>query len=642
MSRPTSIRGGPARPVGLLLLVLVVGLLFVGLPLAAQTIAVTSTTPNMADQGTVGLVVTITGQNFANGAKAAFYVTGTTNPGGIVVKNVKYKNAKTLEATIDVAADAQTALKFDVSVTINGRTGKGTELFKVNVKMTGGDLTPPGTVTDLAAIERSTGYNAAVLTWTAPASDGFTVASGSAAKYDLRVRKADCGPFTMDIWVDDTLTGIRSDPCHVYRGLPIPGAPGATETHPVRYLGPNRSYYAAIRTADDSPQGPNWSNLPDASQQLLFTTGPSPDTPWIAGVVDACPVTSTNCMMTSAVRLDLDGHDDPAMLYLRGSVPKLGRWAGTAWSYETTPEVDGGNWAFDLAFDPFSGEAAIASYVPSAAALKFYRRTGAGWNTETIDAGFVRSAALGFGSPLGSTGSVPTIAYRYEKRSSVQLRVARRLNSSWSIETVATSLAGGAIDHVRLAFDGDADPGVAFTQTVGSVNRTAFALRKGGAWTLEILPQETPAFVTGGPKFAYVAWDPRRGDFVIVSGYYDSASARSQVRYCERNIGLWTCGETPLLDGLQLSNQVSLAVRDDGTTYVGYVQAGTLFTLIRDPATLSWSTEYVDWNANVGPLDMHVRPAGGPVIAYRSIHDSTGAGGSDGNLSVSVARRSAQ
>ena len=184
MNRPTTTRGWPIRTAGLLLLA---GLLLWGLPAAAQVIKVTSAVPDVTDQGTVGLVVTIGGENFGKSSKVNFYVTGTINPGGIAVRNVNYKNPQTLEATIDVAPDAQTDLKFDIQVMSNGRTGKGTELFKVNVKVTGGDTTPPGTVTDLRAVD--IGFNTAVLNWTAPADDGYLPASGPAVSYTLRVRK---------------------------------------------------------------------------------------------------------------------------------------------------------------------------------------------------------------------------------------------------------------------------------------------------------------------------------------------------------------------------------------------------------------------------------------------------------------------
>ncbi|PWB72744.1 MAG: hypothetical protein C3F15_10695, partial [Holophagae bacterium] len=61
-------------------LVLAAAVLLPALPAAAQTITVTSAVPDVTDQGTYDLLVTIDGDGFAKGAKATFYVTGTTNP----------------------------------------------------------------------------------------------------------------------------------------------------------------------------------------------------------------------------------------------------------------------------------------------------------------------------------------------------------------------------------------------------------------------------------------------------------------------------------------------------------------------------------------------------------------------------------
>ena len=52
------------------------------LPLAAQDVVVTSADPSYAEQGTINLNVTISGKGFKQGARSAFYVTGTANPAG--------------------------------------------------------------------------------------------------------------------------------------------------------------------------------------------------------------------------------------------------------------------------------------------------------------------------------------------------------------------------------------------------------------------------------------------------------------------------------------------------------------------------------------------------------------------------------
>ena len=100
------------------------------LPAAAQ-ISVTSTTPNNASQGTVSLDVTISGKGFKSGAHAQWFVTGTTNPGGVVVNSTAFVNANTLTANITVA-DTAVIGNFDVVVTnTDGRTGKVSELFAI-------------------------------------------------------------------------------------------------------------------------------------------------------------------------------------------------------------------------------------------------------------------------------------------------------------------------------------------------------------------------------------------------------------------------------------------------------------------------------------------------------------------------------
>jgi hypothetical protein len=97
----------------------------------AQSVAVTAADPSTALQGTTSLDVTVSGSGFDNSAEVNFLVTGTTNPGGITVKQVAVRGSKKLIATIDVSPDA-VVNNFDIEVTLSGgRKGKGTTLFKV-------------------------------------------------------------------------------------------------------------------------------------------------------------------------------------------------------------------------------------------------------------------------------------------------------------------------------------------------------------------------------------------------------------------------------------------------------------------------------------------------------------------------------
>jgi hypothetical protein len=101
---------------------------------AFAQIKVTAATPASAVQGTVSLDVVVSGSGFDNSAKVQYFVSGTTNPGGITVKKVVFRNSQELVTTIDVADTADLA-SFDIQVTLSsGRKGKGTTLFSVKAK----------------------------------------------------------------------------------------------------------------------------------------------------------------------------------------------------------------------------------------------------------------------------------------------------------------------------------------------------------------------------------------------------------------------------------------------------------------------------------------------------------------------------
>jgi hypothetical protein len=101
---------------------------------ALAQIKVTAATPASAVQGTLSLDVVVNGTGFDSSAKVQYFVSGTTNSGGIAVKKVVFRNSKELVTTIDVADTALLA-NFDIQVTLSsGRKGKGTTLFSVKAK----------------------------------------------------------------------------------------------------------------------------------------------------------------------------------------------------------------------------------------------------------------------------------------------------------------------------------------------------------------------------------------------------------------------------------------------------------------------------------------------------------------------------
>ena len=107
---------------------------------AFAQVKVTAATPASGYQGT-SLEVVVSGSGFDRTAKAQYFVSGTTNPGGIVVTKVTFRSSSELVTTIAVDETADLA-SFDIVVTLDsGRKGKGTTLFSVKPKPN--DPTPP-------------------------------------------------------------------------------------------------------------------------------------------------------------------------------------------------------------------------------------------------------------------------------------------------------------------------------------------------------------------------------------------------------------------------------------------------------------------------------------------------------------------
>lgn len=109
---------------------------------ASAQITVSSASPNNAPQGTSGLNVTIAGSGFAKGTKATWYVTGTTNTGGVTVNSTTFVNSNELVANISIPENA-TVSGYDILVAnTSGRTGVGSDAFTVNPEAVTSALSP--------------------------------------------------------------------------------------------------------------------------------------------------------------------------------------------------------------------------------------------------------------------------------------------------------------------------------------------------------------------------------------------------------------------------------------------------------------------------------------------------------------------
>ena len=117
---------------------LVCAFLLAGPPALAQSVSVTSANPSSTAQGTVNLNVSVNGRGFKRGATAQWFVTGTTNPGGVTVNSTAFVSSSQLTANITVSSSA-TISGYDIAVkNTNGGSGKGTDLFSVVQSGSGG------------------------------------------------------------------------------------------------------------------------------------------------------------------------------------------------------------------------------------------------------------------------------------------------------------------------------------------------------------------------------------------------------------------------------------------------------------------------------------------------------------------------
>lgn len=97
----------------------------------ASNVTVTAANPDSAAPGTINLNVTISGSGYKRGAAAKFFVSGTTDPGGVTVSTTSFSNSSQVVATINVDASA-TIASYDIEVqNTDGSNGKGTELFAI-------------------------------------------------------------------------------------------------------------------------------------------------------------------------------------------------------------------------------------------------------------------------------------------------------------------------------------------------------------------------------------------------------------------------------------------------------------------------------------------------------------------------------
>jgi hypothetical protein len=145
-------------------------------------VTVSATNPSYGHPGQTGEQVTITGSGFATDATVEWQRNGVADP-HVVVRNATVVSATRIDATIDIASDAQLA-QYDVAVANGSRTkGIGSELFEITTATSIGTL--GGTTQAFAANDVASGARVAGISYVGQSRHGFVWIAPNGPMRDL-------------------------------------------------------------------------------------------------------------------------------------------------------------------------------------------------------------------------------------------------------------------------------------------------------------------------------------------------------------------------------------------------------------------------------------------------------------------------
>ena len=597
-----------------IVLLLLVGIFVLSSPSLAQDPIPTAADPSSAEQETLDLEVTVTGDNFGKDSVVEFLVTGTENPGGIKVKKVKSLGPQKLKVTVDVEADAVVD-DFDIRVMSRGRTGKGTELFRVLEKEhPNQDTTPPGVV-DVSVVQEGVTYNKVELTWFAPADDGHDPGSGPVDRLFVACGLVDCPQGDCDEGGcqcssrPGTHSPGEEENCIVYRNRSTS-------------LLPDTEYWFQVRYRDDSENYAEWSDPVHAVTEPLVIA-PS----WRVQEV-ASP--GSPFALTRTLGHGFDPNSGEPVI--AGVFEDLYRVARGTWN----DALDQWDWAVDslsgpikftgtwrpvgFALDPISGTAAFAaSTKPKGNQLKvlYTYYDGADWVHETVES--PRGTFLSVVSMTFDPDGNPVLAYNYRHSRSeeLQLRLARRNpGGQWDIDVVDPT-AGMVVRGMTFDDSGELviiyhvkvseDPPRELVKVVREAEQ---------GWQVETFTPPGPP--DKGTGYFQLIWDPVRADLVAVM------TKDEHLWYCERVSGNWLCEEMFFAEP---SHFWWMAIDSYGEVFVAYSTWTEDVNLAhRGLASTEWSHEIVDnaWvhfehgnNVSWSLTHLALDPIGSPTLTWR-------------------------
>jgi hypothetical protein len=508
----------------------------------------------------VGILSTTPNDNYAswNGTSMA-----TPHVSGVAALLISQDPSLSLDAI-----KAQVLTTVDPLPSLSGKTLTGGRL---NARKAMGapelpsDTTPPGTITDLAAM--ATSPTSVTLTWTAPGDDGYT---GTAYSYEVRYS---INPILTDT---DFAAAPRAS------GEPVPKVAGAAEIFTVTGLLDNRTWNFAIKTIDlfgniSGLSNPGSGTTPKADWRYL-TMGWGQN----IGNYTSLGVTAEGYW---AVAFDDKGAGKLMCAVYPG---------GPGYYHET---VGNGGVGPSLAYNA-SGQPAVSHVYGTK--LLFATRIGTtNWTSIQIEGKDVSASD----TSLCFDGSGRACISYSKTGRSTGLWVARLIGSVWSSQIIDGSK--GTVFN-QMAVDGSGNPAIAYSIDAngdGNVDSLKVARFNGTTWSSSV--------VGGGGWYATLAFDSSGNPAVA---HWDATTG--QLHFLRWNGISWSSAEVvesgPSITGC------SLAIGPDGKAYLAYGSVEMRIAL-RDPASGLWTVLLVD-SSTTGSLrnSLNGRPLMTPsVVAYR-------------------------
>jgi hypothetical protein len=219
--------------------------------------------------------------------------------------------------------------------------------------------------------------------------------------------------------------------------------------------------------------------------------------------------------------------------------------------------------------------------------LNYAHWDGASWKIQTIGVG--AKLIEYYTSIVIDSLDQPMITY-YEVLSNsspdyvLRLRIVRRSDQSWELNTVDRSLASGKFNSMAIGTDGI--PRVAYANVKDETSGLRFAQPKGNSWETKVLEG------VGSPEYMYsikLALDKNNSPHIT---YTDAK--RSCVKYAVLKSGSWRFQVVDRLAAAGFPDRNGIALDDDGNPYISYYDAGLGALKVAHLEGDKWTIETVD------------------------------------------------